>query len=257
MKKLLALAALFPAIAFATSPFDGTWKTRLDSMTFAGTPDNYVLGNGKYTCNSCVPKYTIKADGTDQPVPDHAYVDLESVKILSPAVAEITDKKDGKVISKMTMTVSADGSKVSVKFANYVGEKPVEGTFTEKRVSKGAAGEHALSGTWMQDAMPDMSPEAQLVKLESTPNGMKMTWNGQVTDAKFDGKEYPSVGDPGKTMVALKKVSDTQIEETDRRLGKVFDVIVWKLSADGKSISYEDTDPQHGTKSTWIAEKQH
>ena len=92
--------------------------------------------------------------------------------------------------------------------------------------------------------------------LQSTPNGLKMTTNGQTTDAKFDGKEYPTVGDPGKTMVTLKKISDTQIEETDRRGGKVFDIVLWTVAAGGKSINLVDTDPVHGTKTTIIFDKQ-
>ena len=256
MNRVLVLAMLIPAVALAKSPFDGTWKTRLDSYQFSGKPDVYDVSNGMYDCKSCAPPFKIKADGTDQPVPDHAYVDLESVKIVNAATVEITDKKAGKVISIQTFTVSADGSKFTAKFTSYVGEKPFSGSISEKRVGPAAAGAHALSGSWMQDSIADMSDVARTVRLESTSNGLKMIWNGQTTDAKFDGKEYPTVGDPGKTMVTLKKVSDSQLEETDRRQGKVFDIIVWSVASDGKSITYEDTDPVHGTKTTSVLEKQ-
>jgi hypothetical protein len=183
-------------------------------------------------------------------------LDHEAVKILSPTTVEFTDKKEGKVMSTLTMTVSADGSALSGKFTSYVGEKPFEGAFTEKRLGPGTAGGHALSGTWRQDAMSDMSDAARTVVLQSTPNGLKMLWNGQTTDALFDGKEYATVGDPGKTMVSLKKISDSQIEETDRRQGKVFDIVVWTVAADGKTIAVADTDPVHGTKTTYTADKQ-
>jgi len=253
---IIVLVLLMPAIAVAKSPFDGTWKTRLDSLQFSGKPDVYEINNGTYDCKSCAPPFKIKADGTDQAVPDHAYLDHEAVKILSASAIEITDKKAGKVMATLTMTVTGDGSKFTGKFTSYVGEKPFSGSYTEKRVGPGAAGAHALSGSWMQDSMTDMSDVARMVRLESTPSGLKMIWNGQTTDAKFDGKEYPVVGDPGKTTVTLKKVSDTQLEETDRRQGKVFDIIVWTVAADGKSITYEDTDPVHGTKTTSVLEKQ-
>lgn len=255
MSRVFVLALLIPTIAFAKSPFDGTWKTRLDSYQFSGKPDVYAISNGIYDCRSCAPPYKIKADGTDQPVPDHAYLDQESVKVLNAATVEITDKKAGKVMSIQTLAVSTDGSKLSAKFTSYVGEKPFSGSFTEKRIGPAAAGAHALSGSWMQDSI-DMSEVARTVRLESTSNGLKMLWNGQTTDAKFDGKEYPTEGDPGKTMVSLKKLSDTRLEETDRRQGKVFDIIVWTMAADGKSITYEDTDPVHGTKITSVLEKQ-
>jgi hypothetical protein len=256
MNRLLVLTLLIPAIAVAKSPFDGSWKTRLDSFQFSGKPDSYEISDGMYACRSCAPPYRIKADGTDQPVPDHAYLDQESVKILNASTVEITDKKAGKIISVQTITVSADGAKFTGKFTSYVGEKPFSGSFTEKRVGPAGVGAHALSGSWMQDSVADMSDVARTVRLESTPNGLKMIWNGQTTDVKFDGREYPTIGDPGKTLVSFKKLSDTRLEETDRRQGKVFDIIVWTMAADGKSITYEDSDPVHGTKITSVLEKQ-
>jgi hypothetical protein len=259
MKKLIfAIFAtlLIPTLAMAQSPFDGTWKTRLDSMQFSGKPEVYEINNGMYECSSCVPPYKIKADGTDQKVADHAYVDTEAVTIVSPASIEITDKKGGKVVFTNTITVSKDGSKIAGKFMSYTGEKPISGSFTEKRVAPGAPGSHALSGSWMQDSFADMNDAARTITLQSTPNGIKIMWNGQTTDAKFDGKEYPTVGDPGKTMVTLKKISDNEFEETDRRLGKVFDIIDWKVSADGKMMKSVDTDPMHGTKMSSVLEKQ-
>jgi hypothetical protein len=256
MRTISALALLIPTIAMAQSPFDGTWKTRLDSIQISGKPDVYELSNGMYDCKSCVPPFKIKADGTDQPVPGHDYVDHEAVKVTSPSSIEITDKLAGKLMATMTQTVSADGAKLTGMFTGYAGEKPVSGAYTEKRVGPGAAGAHAISGSWMQDSMANLSDAGLLILLQSTPNGLKMTANGQTTDAKFDGKEYPTSGDPGKTMVTLKKISATQIEETDRRGGKVFDVIVWTVAADGKTINLVDTDPQHGTKTTSILDKQ-
>lgn len=255
MRWLYGLLLLLPAASFA-GPFDGVWKARADSMKTTGKPDVYELKDGMFSCTSCVPAYTIKADGSEQSVPGHDYIDKETVRVLGPSSVEFTGKKGGKLTFKSVVTLSPDGKTLTSRFTNFTGEKPYEGSYTQTRLAAGAPGSHALSGTWQQGSISDVADTGLLVKLESTPNGMKMTWNGQVTDAKFDGKQYPTQGDPGKTMVTLKRVSDSQIEETDRRQGKVFDVIVWKLSPDGKSISFEDTDPVHGTKTTWISEKQ-
>jgi hypothetical protein len=83
-----------------------------------------------------------------------------------------------------------------------------------------------------------------------------MTWNGQSYDAKFDGKEYPTSNDPGNTMVSLKRIDANTIEETDRRGGKVTDIIRSTLSSDGKSVSVVDTDPVRGTTMTYTMAKQ-
>jgi hypothetical protein len=256
MKKLILLGLLIPTIAMAKSPFDGTWKANVDSIQVTGKPEVFEISNGVYDCKSCAPPYKIKADGTDQPVPGHAYMDHEAVKVLSPSSIELTDKLAGKVMNTTSETLSADGSKLIGKFTSNTGEKPVTGTFSEKRVAPAAAGALPISGSWIQDSVSNMTDAGLFITFQATPDGLKMTANGQTTDAKFDAKEYPTVGDPGKTMVTLKKISDTQVEETDRRGGKVFDNIVWTVAADGKSINLVDTDPVHGTKTTITFEKQ-
>jgi len=255
MKSLLVLLVLVPLVGMAKSPFDGTWKTRKDSIQMTGKPDVFSLGNGMYECRSCAPAYQIKADGTDQPVPGHSYVDHEAVSVQGPMSVAFTDKKAGKVMSTQTMTVSADGGHLTTKWTSYVGEKPISGSQTEKRVAPAAAGAHAISGSWMLDSVAEVSDAALTTVLQSTDNGMRMVWNGQTTDARFDGKEYPTMGDAGKTMVSLKKISDYQMEETDRRLGKVTDVTLWTAAKDGKTLSAVDTDPQHGTKTSWVADR--
>jgi hypothetical protein len=152
--------------------------------------------------------------------------------------------------------VSADGSKLTGKFTNYYGDKPVTGTFSEKRVAAGPAGAHAISGSWMQDSIGDLSDAMRLSVIKSTDNGIQITWNGQSVDAKFDGKRYAWSNDPGKTMSSFKKISDTEIKEMDHRMGKITDVMTWTVSADGKSITEIDWDKLHDTKTSMMLEKQ-
>jgi hypothetical protein len=83
-----------------------------------------------------------------------------------------------------------------------------------------------------------------------------MEWNGQSYDAKFDGKEYPVTGDPGHTVVTLKRIDDNTVEETDRRNGKVTDEIRIAAAKDGKTIDVTDKDPVHGQTTTYTLEKQ-
>jgi len=85
---------------------------------------------------------------------------------------------------------------------------------------------------------------------------LKMTWYGRVTDAKFDGKEYATQDDPDHTLVTLKKLSDRQFEERDKREGQIFDIVMWTVSADGKTITSVDEDPRHGTKSSMTCDNQ-
>ena len=257
MKKMLLLLSLVPAIACASTAFDGTWKIKLDSMQFSGKPtEEEVIMNGSFTCKSCVPPFTIKADGKDQPTPVHNTRDHMAVKVVSPTTVESTQKVGGKVLGIVTETVSADGNRLTSAFVDNSGEKPIKGTFTSKRVGPAPAGAHAVSGAWMQDGVPEMSEAARIVVIESSANGIKSTSNGIIMDAKFDGKPYAMQNDPQRTFVTLKKINDRQFEERDTSEGKLQGVTVWTVSADGKTLTQVNEDLPHGTKSSVVFEKQ-
>jgi hypothetical protein len=257
MRTLLAALLLVPAAALAgSSTFDGTWKTRLDSIKVSGKPDSYLLADGTYTCSSCNPELKVKADGADHAVTGHAYYDSVTVKVLSPTSIEVTLHRGGKVIGKETDTVSADGKMYTANFANYDGTKEVTGTFVEKRVSAAPAGAHAISGEWRAEKLAAANDALRTVSYEMTDEHFKMSANGQSYDAKFDGKEYPIVGDPGHTTVTLKRVAADTVEETDHRQGKVTDVIRLATAADGKTLKIEDKDVAHGQTVSMTLEKQ-
>ncbi|HEX4618445.1 MAG TPA: hypothetical protein VH135_01870 [Steroidobacteraceae bacterium] len=257
MRISLTALLLAPAVALAGSTaFDGTWKMRLDSLKVSGKPDSYLLADGTFTCSSCDPALKVAADGAAHAVTGHAYYDSASVKVVNPNTIEITYYRGGKVSGKVTDTVSADGKSYTGKFVNYDGTKEMNATFTEKRVSAGPAGAHTISGDWQQDAVPAANDAATIVSYEMGADHFRMSANGQSYDAKFDGKEYPIAGDPGHTTVTLKRLSANAVEETDRRQGKVRDVIHLATAADGKTLTVEDKDVAHGQTTTFTLEKQ-
>jgi hypothetical protein len=57
-------------------------------------------------------------------------------------------------------------------------------------------------------------------------------------------------------MVTVKRVDERTVEETDTRDGKVTDVTVSKVSADGKSLHVVDHDKLHAQTMTYTAQKQ-
>jgi hypothetical protein len=256
MKKLLSLLCLAPSLALAGTAFDGTWKTKVDSVKISGPPDVYEISEGMYRCISCVPQILVKADGTDQQVSGHDYYDSIAIKIVSDRAIETTRKKASKTVATDAASVSADGKTLTEEWVDYVGAKPATETKGSKRVTAGTAGSHAISGTWQQDQFSAASDSLVTVKYESTADGLKMEWNGQTYDAKFDGKEYPTKNDPGNTMISLKRIDANTIEETDRRGGKVTDITRMVASADGKSLRVEDADQVHNTKMTYTMIKQ-
>jgi hypothetical protein len=257
MKKLvLGLTLLTASALFAQSPFDGTWMTKLDTAKLPAKPDKYVLNDNMYDCLTCVPKVSAKADGTDQKVTGHPYYNTIAVKVVNASEVEIIEKKDGKVMYTDTETVSSDGKTLHDKFTDHSGTQPITGEATATRVADGPAGAHAISGSWRTEKFDSVSSNGLTITYQGTPNGLKMSdLNGNSYDAKFDGKEYPINGDPGKTTVTLKRISDREVEETDHRQGKVVGVFRMTVSTDGKSIDASYTDKERGTTTTFTMEK--
>jgi hypothetical protein len=257
MKKLIISALLLlPAAALAASAFDGTWKTRQDSVKTTGKPDVIAVVDGMYICSSCVPEIKVKADGSDQKVTGHPYYDTVAVAVLSPSSFEVTNKKAGKQTLIVAYTVSGDGKTLNGKFRDYTGAKLATGSFSETRSAAGPAGSHAASGSWQPGQLTDASDTAVTVAYQMTDQQFSMRWNGQSYDAKFDGKQYPVQNDPGQTMVSLKRIDANTVEETDSRAGKVTDEIRLAAAADGKTINVTDKDVQHDQITTFTLDKQ-
>jgi len=257
MKKLLALLVFVPSFLLAQSPFDGIWVSDVGAAQFSKKPHTYVLEKGMYTCSTCVPKISVKADGKDQAVSGSNYFNTVAIREVDANTIEEVYKKNGKTMYKDTVTVSADGKTLTDKFEDDSENTPVTGDEILSRISKGPAGSHAMSGSWRTEKVANMSSNGLTVTLQSTPNGLKMSDNnGQSYDVKFDGKDYPIQGDPGQTMVSLKKVDANTLEETDKRNGKVVYTARITVSADGKKMTYAGHDKERDRDSTFVLNKQ-
>lgn len=256
MRVAIAALLLLPAAAFASSAFDGTWKQNVASMKVTGKADQIQVLDGTYTCASCVPEIKVKADGSDQPVTGHPYYDTVAVTVVGNNSIHVIEKLGGKQTINLSYTVSTDGKTLTGKFQDYTGTQMATGTFTETRRAKGAPGSHPVSGSWQPDTLTDANAVASTITYQMTNDQFSMHWNGQSYNAKFDGKEYPVQGDPGKTMVKLKKLDDHNVQETDSREGKVTDEIHLAAGKDGKTIEVTDNDVMHHQITTFTLDKQ-
>lgn len=256
MKIASVMFALLPAVAWAGS-FDGTWVTNGESIKVSGNPDTYLVANGTFSCDACGTGLKLKADGKDHKVKGHPYYDTASATVLDDQRVQTTTHAGTKLWGERTHTVSADGKTMTEEFVSYEGPNPVKGKASYTRVAPAPAGAHALSGSWQLKASGSTFPSEYLtVTFTETPGGLKMNSPlGQSYDAKFDGKEYPIVGDTGKTKVSLKRIDDRTIQETDTRGGKVTDIVTYKVTPDGKIMRGVDDDKVHNNKMTYTAEK--
>jgi hypothetical protein len=255
---IAAMLLAIPIAAWAAGPFDGTWVGDVATAKIEGKPDSYLLQNGQFTCGACYPELKIPADGKSHKVTGHDYYDEASATVIGPKSVKVSMSQAGKKFSERTLTVSADGEAMTEDWVSYQGPTPAPAKFAYTRVTAGPAGAHPVSGSWKQDTKNStMSTDLVTVTYQQTADGLKMSVpTGQSYDARFDGKEYLTAGDPGKTMVSLEKLGPKKIRETDKRNGQITDVITMEVSADGHTMHVVDEVSRQGIKIIYTAKKQ-
>lgn len=235
----------------------GTWKADIDSVQFDQKPDEMLLAGGKYTCKSCVPTYTVPADGAFHPV-SLPYTDNIAVKVLDAHSVERMTKKDGRQTGDTKLTVSSDGNTLTGTFTDTsVPNAPAgKGTFVETRVAAAPAGAHAISGQWKPSKLQDFNAEALTFTFKVEGDTLhSQGGTGTSFDAKLDGTDTAIKGDLAGTTASVKKTGDNSFEETDKRGGKVVGVFDFSVDANGKGHgSFENK--EDGSKITYTATKQ-
>jgi len=256
VKKLLGLFLLLPLFAWGQSPFDGTWKIDLNNAQLSQKPEQFQLKDGQYTCSTCVPKESVKADGTDQKVPGAKAFDTLAVKQVDDKTVQFTRKKDGNTVEESTDSVSADGKTMTFKFKGYPPQgEPVTGSGTTTRVGAAPAGAHAISGSWKLNKVDSVSDNGLTFTYKSSADGLSMTSpTGESYDAKFDGKDSPVKNSRTNSMVSLTKTGDNHIVESFKEDGKV--VYTNDMTVDGKTMKIVSKDMRRGTTDNFTAEKQ-
>jgi hypothetical protein len=258
VKIVFAVFLLFPAALFAKSPFDGTWVAKMDSVQLPQKPEVYLLQNGMYTCESCVPRIKVKADGNDYHMAGSPYFSMVAVRVVDGNSIEITEKHKDKVVYSEVDTVSPDGGTLTEKITDSAAPNGESVSAEEifKRISPGVAGADPISGSWQAEQLKNISQNAMTVEYESTADGLKAsTPGGEGYMAKFDGKEYPVQGAPAHNMVCLKRIKANTIMETDKLGGRTHYVLRMTVLPDGNTMKVTETDMERGTTTVYTMEK--
>jgi len=227
---------------------------KMETLQFSDSPGEYLLERGVYHCFTCVPEVDVKADGTDQKVTGQANFDTISVRVVDPSSVEFAFKKEGRPTFACTETVSSDGSSMMEEFTETPTSQRVTGHATFTRVSKGPIGSHALSGSWQMRTIKNVSSIGPTTTYQTTKDGLKMSAGGQSYEARFDGKDYPVVGDLAHGTVSLRRIDEDTIEQTEKQDAKVIRVTRMTVSKEGESMKVEATAQRGGTM-TYTAEK--
>jgi len=106
------------------------------------------------------------------------------------------------------------------------------------------------------------------VMYEAAGDSIKVTIDGTAADGsalhsewtgKFDGKDYPSTGNPNEDMRSVKQIDDHTLQVTSKKGGKVVLTAHVVVAPDGKSrtVTVDGTNPQGKKyKSTAVYDKQ-
>ncbi|MBS0381493.1 MAG: hypothetical protein JSR56_03585 [Proteobacteria bacterium] len=262
MKRLLiaglALALLVPAFALAQSAFNGTWKTDVSSIKSSGEPLVIHLKDGTYETNSH-PPIKIKADGADHAVTGHPGFDAVAVEVINDHSIKQTEKKDGKVVAEVTVTVTPDGKTANYEFTDYTSTGTTNGKGVAERVAKGAPGSNAVAGTWKFGHIENISANGLTATYKVDGDDISFsTPTGSAYTAKINGKAVPFTNGRGESgvTVAVKRMGKDSLRETWYRDGKETSYDTMTVAADGKTMKSTNHDLVNRTHGSSMAEKQ-
>jgi hypothetical protein len=95
----------------------GSWRAYKITRSENGSTVKYHCTADGFSAETPLgEKFDAKFDGKDYPVEDDPAHTMVSVKLLSPNTVEQTNKRNGKVVSILRMTVAADGETIHVTY---------------------------------------------------------------------------------------------------------------------------------------------
>jgi len=230
------LACLLAGTLWASDdPFCGKWKLNMEKSKFVGEQIKIQdLGGNKYKWD--------RGDGSEIITYDGAYQTVRFGRTLSMAAEgkntwRMVIKRDGRVISSMTHTLSDDAKMQTIQGTET---KPDGTTSDFTSVWKKVSGGSGWAGTWETTDVKFTSPEEYDIE-PYEGDGLSFNTPAQqdVLSMKFDGKDYEEKGPnvAAGSMSSGKRVDAHALEITNKVKGKVTDHTKYEVSSDGKTLT--------------------
>ena len=264
MKKLMSAAAA-TTLAFsvaacgemqdapAETGLSGTWKVNLDSAEFENSVNSYTVADGTYTCNHCLPPYSVAADGEWQSV-DRPGFDSLKLTIVDGSTLESSSRDGEEVLGESVWTVSEDGQTMTVSWTNFSGDETTNGSTTYARAADGPDGSHAISGDWTVAEIGEMSEAAMTWSYTIEGDTITSSGNNGGYTATLGGDAVTPEDDDTGGVLAVEKTGENSYRETYSRDGEVINIL--DLTVDGDTLSGVSTDPRDGSAVSWTATRQ-
>lgn len=247
---LLVLAGLAPALSAAQSVFDGRWRIAPAQDQPSTEPQVFLLQDGVYHCPSCNPPLEIKADGTDQRIVGEPCYDTVAITVASPSSIVETDRRNGKTVGGSRRFVSRDGNTLTDEWTESCNaeENVITGKQILTRIKDGPPGAHAISGSWQMARPAELSENAPVGTFKLDRDVFSLSDPaGQSYVAKLDGTETPVKDNFSNTVVSVRRIDANTVEQTDRRNGKIVQVVRYSVAPDGKTMTITFLDKIKGT----------
>jgi hypothetical protein len=219
----------------ADSSFVGKWKLNPHKSKFTGLQEKIEdLGGNKYKFMFGDDIETLVMDGKEHPT---KYGNMWSVTKEGPNSWKSVEKRNGKVTSTATWTLSEDGKMFT---STTDGNRPDGSTFKNVFKAKRIAGSSGLAGTWESTEMKLGSPADWEIEAYKGDGLSLMTpADKERIDLKLDGKDYPDKGPrvAAGTTASGKRIDQSTVEITSKLKGKPVYTQRLELSKDGKTLT--------------------
>ena len=233
----VTLAAFsLPCLAQANQ-WNGSWKADPASLTYQGPTYTIVTSADGYTVRRAgAPDLKVNCKGQANANPDGS--SMRCTK--SGDGYDLETTKNGKTVSKGTISLSADGKTMTRKTEFYPsdGSSPYTMTFVSERVSGGPG----HNGTWKQKRFEESQDTGILaIHVNGNTISFKETDNDKPMECKLDGSDtkFPTGGSMSVRLADPHTLKVTYKGED----GKVRRENTFVLSRDGQTITETDVTP--------------
>jgi hypothetical protein len=253
LRQLLVFSMFTGTLWAASNPFAGTWKLNPAKSKLSDQMKVEAAGPNKYTfIFSGDNSETILADGTDQP---GIFGTTFAVTVLSPNRWNVVRKTGGHITISAIWDLSSDGKTLTDNFTGYRADGSTNNLLY---VYTRTAGTSGFAGTWESTSEKvNSSYEMQVEPYDD--NGLSFINPAQkiTKSIKFDGKDYAAQGPnlPPGYAASGQRLTDLEIELTDKINGKVLDTQQVEIAPDGKTLTITTHIPGHSKPNIQVFER--
>ncbi len=231
----------------------GTWRANVDTAQSENDTASFLLTGDTFTCDSCLPAYSMTADGEWQEV-DRPGSDSAMMQIVDANTVKSAGRLKGKDLGSSVWTVSADGKTMTQSFTNLDGKEKTTGSRNFTRAAAGPDGAHLISGDWTPAEYGEVSESALIFTYAIDGDTIISTGNSGGYTATLGGDAVTPEGDETGGTLKVEKISDNVYRETYSRDGEVINVT--EMTVAGDTMTSVSTDPRDGSVFRYTATKQ-